>query len=247
MSQMNPLSFLRTYTNTKSKDLQKLVLSKCNNCDQPKQVLDDLHGAISLHKIERWSNMIRESGAINLNSPPGCPRTMRTKESIQKIKRLTKANGRVSARKLATKLNMSRTSVRRVLKDDLHLRVYKTVIEPLLTDEHKMKRKKFSNWVRTNFRKEDTERILFSDEKMFDKDGIYNSQNDRIWAVDRAEGDAKGGIQPKRKFPQKVMVWLGVCSKKGVSPLVIFEKGTLDHARYIEEVLPVALKYGNKV
>ena len=81
---------------------------------------------------------------------------------------------------------------------------------------------------------------------MFDIDGIYNSQNDRIWAVDPAEADAKGGIQPKRKFPQKVMVWLGVCSK-GVSPLVIFEKGTLDHARYIEEVLPVALKYGNKV
>ena len=40
------------------------------------------------------------------------------------------------------------------------------------------------------------------------------------------------------------MVWLGVCSE-GVSPLVIFEKGTVDHARYIKEVLPVALKFGN--
>lgn len=40
------------------------------------------------------------------------------------------------------------------------------------------------------------------------------------------------------------MVWLGVCSK-GVSPLVIFENGTVDHDRYIKEVLPVALKYGN--
>ena len=42
------------------------------------------------------------------------------------------------------------------------------------------------------------------------------------------------------------MVWLAVCSK-GVSPLVIFEKGTVDHARYIKEVLPVALIYGNSV
>ena len=40
------------------------------------------------------------------------------------------------------------------------------------------------------------------------------------------------------------MVWLGVCSK-GVSPLVIFESDTLDYDRYIKEVLPVALKYGN--
>jgi len=116
----------------------------------------------------------------------------------------------------------------------------------LLTDEHKEKRIQFANWIRTNFRKEDTMKILFSDEKMFDIDGVYNSQNDRIWAVNRSEADINGGIRQKRKFPQKVMVWLGVCSK-GVSPLVIFENGTVDHDRYIKEVLPVALKYGNAI
>ena len=40
------------------------------------------------------------------------------------------------------------------------------------------------------------------------------------------------------------MVWLGVCTKD-VFPLVIFESDTLDHDRYIKEVLPVALKYSN--
>ena len=40
------------------------------------------------------------------------------------------------------------------------------------------------------------------------------------------------------------MVWLGVCSK-GVSTLVSFEDGTIDHNRHIKEVLPVALKFGN--
>ena len=89
-------------------------------------------------------------------------------------------------------------------------------------------------------------KILFSDEKMFDIDGVYNSQNDRIWAVDRVTANNNGGIKKQRKFPQKVMVWMGACSK-GLTPLVIFDKGTVDHARYIKEVLPVALKYGNKV
>ncbi|CAF5099622.1 unnamed protein product, partial [Rotaria magnacalcarata] len=46
---------------------------------------------------------------------------------------------------------------------------------------------------------------------MFDIDGVYNSQNDRIWAANRSEADINGGIRQKRKFPQKVMVWLGVC------------------------------------
>ena len=49
-------------------------------------------------------------------------------------------------------------------------------------------------------------KILFSDEKLFDTDGIYNCQNDRIWTVSRVEADKRGGIKQKRKFPHKVMV-----------------------------------------
>ena len=55
---------------------------------------------------------------------------------------------------------------------------------------------------------------------------------------------SKGGLRRKRKFPLKVMVWLGVCSKS-VSPLMIFGNDTLDHDQYIKEVLPVAPKYAN--
>ena len=40
------------------------------------------------------------------------------------------------------------------------------------------------------------------------------------------------------------MVWLTVWSE-GVAPFILFEKGTLDHHRYIKEVLAVALRYGN--
>src|ERR1700722_3879393 len=86
-------------------------------------------------------------------------------------------------------------------------------------------------------------RILFSGEKI---DDIYNSQNERIWAVNRKEANDKGGIKKKRKFSQKVMVWLGVCSK-GVSPLVILDQGTLNHTQYIQKILPLALKYSEKV
>ena len=65
-------------------------------------------------------------------------------------------------------------------------------------------------------------------------------------AISRAEADKNGGIKEKRKFPQKVMVWWGACSKS-VTPLVILDEETVDHARYIKEVLLVTLKYGNKI
>ena len=42
------------------------------------------------------------------------------------------------------------------------------------------------------------------------------------------------------------MVWLGACSKD-ITPLVIINEGIVDHAVYIEKVLPVALKYGNEI
>jgi hypothetical protein len=43
-----------------------------------------------------------------------------------------------------------------------------------------------------------------------------------------------------------VMVWLGVCSK-GMAPLVIFEQVTVNRARYIEDIFPIALKYDDKI
>ena len=45
--------------------------------------------------------------------------------------------------------------------------------------------------------------------------------------MDRDEADEKAERKQERKFSQKVMIWLGVCSK-GVRPLVILDKGTTD-------------------
>ena len=70
-----------------------------------------------------------------------------------------------------------------------------------------IKRKQFTNWARTNFRKAETLRILFSNERLLDINDIYNSQDERVWTIDRADADKKKvGIKQKRKFPQKVIV-----------------------------------------
>ena len=57
-----------------------------------------------------------------------------------------------------------------------------------------------------------------------DFNGLYNAQNKRIRAVNCGEADGKGGVENKKqKFPQKVMVWLGVCSE-GITPFVNWKK-----------------------
>ncbi|CAF1489506.1 unnamed protein product [Didymodactylos carnosus] len=189
--------------------------------------------------------MIAETGSIELSTSPGRPRIIRTKNTIQKVKNSLKRKKRVSTRKLASELKISR-SAQRILKNDLGLTSYKKRIEPLLTDTQKAKRTTFANWVRHNFSKEQSMRILFSDEKMFDLNGMYNCQNDQVWAVNHVEADKNGGVEQKQQFPQKVMVSLGI-SSEGATPLVILDNGTVNCQRYIDEVLPVALKYGNSV
>jgi hypothetical protein len=121
--------------------------------------------------------MIRETGSIELARPIGCSRIIRTPSVIQKVKNRMKGIKRMSVRKLSSELDIFQTSIRRILKNDLGYHPYKKIIESLLTDAQKIERKKFANWVRTNFRKEQTMKILFSEEKLFDIDGVYNSQN----------------------------------------------------------------------
>jgi hypothetical protein len=70
----------------KSKDLQNLVLSKCQNGDTPIKNFRDLNGGIDLRTIKRWCQMIRQSSSIALSTSLGCPRLARTKENIQKVK-----------------------------------------------------------------------------------------------------------------------------------------------------------------
>ena len=149
--------------------------------------------------------MIRKIRSIQLSTPSGGPHFARTSKTIQKVKH--KLNQQmVSLRSLAKDYSISKSSAHRILKDNLKLCAYKMRIEPKLTEEHKNKRKKLVSWAGHNFRKENTMHILFSDEKIFDLDGMYNSQNQHIWASSRDEADENGGIKEKQKFPQKIMV-----------------------------------------
>ena len=103
---------------------------------------------------------------------------MKIKENIQNVKNRLRRKGQVSARKRSVELDISERSVRRILKVDLELRSYKKIFEPALSDDQKkIVCELFSN----NFRKEK----LFSDEKLFDIDIVYNYQNERVWTVDR--------------------------------------------------------------
>ena len=84
----------------KSKDVQKVVLSKYEKDDGTTKIFQDLNGTISLSTIERWYRRIRDSDSINLFKPPGRPRIIRTKGTIEKMKVPLNRRNLVSSLKL---------------------------------------------------------------------------------------------------------------------------------------------------
>ncbi|CAF2096163.1 unnamed protein product [Rotaria magnacalcarata] len=154
---------------------------------------------------------------------------------------------RRSARQLAKSVRVSEATMRRVIQDDPHLHAYHVTIQPNIQDDHKQRRKSFAYWVRKSLRKKDHGLILFTDEKYFGMDGIYNRQNDRVYASSPQEVDGHGGIHRLSKFPKRIMVWLGAC-KEGLTAPIIFKPGdTLTHKNYIDIVLPHALAEGQRL
>ena len=121
----------------KRKDIQNLVFSKCQKNEQPKKIFDDPNGTVALRTIERWCKLFRETSSVYLKRPPGGPRTISTKTTIQKVKRKTNRKIPLSAVKLAAEMTLSETTARRVLKKDLKLKLYKMTVQPSLTDQHK--------------------------------------------------------------------------------------------------------------
>ena len=105
----------------KSKDLQNIVLSKYQKDNTATEIDCHLSGRISLATIKRWCQMICQSATRDT-----CCSTDSegTKENIQKVINCLHRKQGVSVRKFSRELDISVTSVRRVLTIDLGLKLY---------------------------------------------------------------------------------------------------------------------------
>jgi len=230
----------------KSQDLRKTVMRMTDDGLSSRQIAQQLRNVVTKSTVQRWQALYRKMNKIDLEKPPGRPKDVRTKNVIRKVKERLKMKPRQSARTLAKRLDVSQRSMNRIIKDDLHLHAYRVTIEPKLSDLHKKQRLSFAYWVRKNLRIEDHRKILFTDEKYFSMDGIYNRQNDRVYAANRDKADEHEVIMQLSKFPKQIMVWLGA-SKNGLTHPIIFEPDqTLAHENYIDVVLPRAFLYINR-
>jgi len=119
-----------------------------------------------------WVENFRGMGSVS-KKRRGQPRTSRTPENIEAVRRSVLQSPRRSARKHASALGISNRSVRRILHQDLHFHPYKMVVVQELTQQA------WINRVCEHLieRLPDDAVVIFSDEAHFHISGCVNKQN----------------------------------------------------------------------
>ena len=93
-------------------------------------------------------------------------------------------------RKIAIENNCGRTDIRKIIYGKLALKKHhRTKVQDLALVQ-KARRKTSSGWFRENFNSKTWQKIMFSNQKIFDGDGQLNRKNDVIYAKSRKQANS---------------------------------------------------------
>jgi hypothetical protein len=230
----------------KSLDLRDVAVSHYKNGKKAPEIARLLANMVHRSTIDRWVRRYQESGSFEVKPKSGRPKTGRTKKIINLVKkRLDSNNPRKSLRTMANDFNSSVQTIKRILNIDLHKKCYRKISVQQLKEEQKPIRKTCCQWLRKNINHDKLQKMMFTDEKIFTKNGYFNLKNDVVWADDRSDANERNGLFTKEKYPISIMIGLGV-TWYGLTRPYFFQKGErLNGQTYSDLLLPFYQKEGN--
>ena len=159
-------------------------------------------------------------------------RPARGAEAVGQIRRAVRDQPRRSVRGFAEGTGMSRSSVHRILSQDLNLFPYKLQLTQKLKRGDKARRLEWSHWLLSKVRRcpRFLSTLWMSDEADFHLDGNVVKQNCRFWSEENPQVTL-----PQEQFSAHVTVWCGVSEKGIVGPFFFEEAGhttTVNSSRY---------------
>jgi len=189
---------------------------------------------VSRRFVQRCIKRYNETGTVHIKKKPGRTPTVVTENNIKRVRERIRRNPSRSQHKLSASLNISRSSVKRILRNKLRMTAYKkSKCHGLTINQIKQRIKRCRHLINWH----DESEIIFSDEKLFILQPTLNSQNDRVYATKISD------ITPSQRNVQRfqgaasVMVWGAICSR-GQLPLLFIDKGVkINHEVYLESVI----------
>lgn len=104
---------------------------------QPAIVRELQHLNVNKVFVYRTIERFKGTGSTKVNQGKASHKTATAPETVRKVKKRLKRNPAQSANKMAKDLNISQSSIRRILKDVLYVKPYKKVKLHDLTDAQK--------------------------------------------------------------------------------------------------------------
>lgn len=212
----------------------------------PAQIAENLNVARSF--VYAVKSDIEEVGAAAAveRKPHNSPRPIRSEELRETVAERIKADPRVSIRELARSSGVSRSTMQRLVHEDLDLSSYKIKESQALTATARSVRAERCRQLINRLKGPDAGKVLiFSDEKFWTVDRAFNRQNDRYLAP---SGDSSSAAEEHRFMPRqqhaKGAMFLGVVASDGrVAPPIWVPAGVkINSAEYIrmlqDHVLP---------
>ncbi len=120
--------------------------------------------------------------------------------------------------KLAKEAGISPTSMRRLVRSNLHLTPYKLQRRQMLTEKTKLKRLERSKALLRKLHAGTLKNLVFSDEKLSTVQMKYNPQNDRILAVSKENIPPDVRTAYKSQMPATVIIWAAGAEDGSKSP-----------------------------
>ena len=153
-----------------------------------------------LEGVKKLLRKIRSTGSIERQPGSGRKRSTRTDDNVEKVEELVlsqenKPQSHRSVRQISRETGIHRSSVSRIIHDDLNLKCFKRRRAQLLTEANRMARWTRCKELLKRYPESVVAHIWFSDEKIFTVEPPCNSQNDRLYA----------SSETKKKTSQKVV------------------------------------------
>ena len=187
--------------------------------------------------VRRLLDKFRETGSVGDKNKghSGRPRSARTENNIETLRQRLAESPRKSTRRLSQEAALSRSTVIRIIHQDLHMFPYKIQVLQAQTEGNKAERLAFCQNISQQIEDHPDllDLIFFSDEANFHLSGHVNKQNMRFWAQAQPHEHV---VRPLSV--EKVMVWCAI-GRKGIIGPYWFEDDdrrpvTVNTERYVE-------------
>lgn len=191
--------------------------------------IKNLSDCPSVQLIRSWIKKCEKQGLIEKTPYPPRERPVRNEPTIKAVGKVVKRNPRTSIRRLAAVTGVHRSSIQRILKENMTFHPYKFQLTQALGEKDYERRLRFATLMTTRF--PDMNNIIFSDEAHFQLNGEINKQNMRYWSEENPQAIIQATHHPKR-----CTVWAGLASWGIIGPFFFEDSNgaatTINQTRY---------------